>query len=43
VIKKKAEIEATIFKQAQQKQLESELEDSRGGYNDKKGGRDNLS
>ena len=40
-IKKKAEIEASIFKQAEQKLKESEMEDSRGGYNDKKG-RDNL-
>ena len=40
-IKKKAEVEASIFKQAEQKLKESELEDSRGGYGDKKG-RDNL-
>jgi hypothetical protein len=40
-IKKKAEIEASIFKQAEQKLKESEMEDSRGGYSDKKG-RDNM-
>jgi hypothetical protein len=40
-IKKKADIEASIFKQAEQKLKESEMEDSRGGYNDKKG-RDNM-
>ena len=40
-IKKKAEIEASITKQAEQKLRESEMEDSCGGYNDKKS-RDNM-
>ena len=40
-IKKKAEIEASIFKQAEQRLKKSEQEDGLGGYSDKTG-RDNL-
>lgn len=40
-IKKKAEIEASIFKQAEQKQKEADFEDNnRGGYNDNRRGGD---